>query len=166
MRLSANHLRIIFMLLCLSGVALAAPQGPVVGRVAVAVGKVTGTDQDGSYMAELLLEKGYIVHGIKRRSSSFNTERIDHLYQDPHVDHRNLILHYGDLTDSSNLTRIVQESQPDEIYNLGAQSHVAVSFEMPEYTADVDGLGTLRLLEAIRFLGLEKKTRFYQASTS
>ena len=117
-------------------------------------------------MAELLLEKGYIVHGIKRRSSSFNTERIDHLYQDPHVDHRNLILHYGDLTDSSNLTRIVQESQPDEIYNLGAQSHVAVSFEMPEYTADVDGLGTLRLLEAIRFLGLEKKTRFYQASTS
>lgn len=131
------------------------------------VALITGiTGQDGSYMAELLLEKGYIVHGIKRRSSSFNTERIDHLYQDPHVDHRNLILHYGDLTDSSNLTRIVQESQPDEIYNLGAQSHVAVSFEMPEYTADVDGLGTLRLLEAIRFLGLEKKTRFYQASTS
>lgn len=131
------------------------------------VALITGiTGQDGSYLAELLLEKGYIVHGIKRRSSSFNTERIDHLYQDPHVDHRNLILHYGDLTDSSNLTRIVQESQPDEIYNLGAQSHVAVSFEMPEYTADVDGLGTLRLLEAIRFLGLEKKTRFYQASTS
>ena len=131
------------------------------------VALITGiTGQDGSYMAELLLEKGYIVHGIKRRSSSFNTERIDHLYQDPHVDHRNLFLHYGDLTDSSNLTRIVQESQPDEIYNLGAQSHVAVSFEMPEYTADVDGLGTLRLLEAIRFLGLEKKTRFYQASTS
>ena len=131
------------------------------------VALITGiTGQDGSYLAELLLEKGYIVHGIKRRSSSFNTERIDHLYQDPHVDHRNLILHYGDLTDSSNLTRIVQESQPDEIYNLGAQSHVAVSFEMPEYTADVDGLGTLRLLEAIRFLGSEKKTRFYQASTS
>lgn len=131
------------------------------------VALITGiTGQDGSYLAELLLEKGYIVHGIKRRSSSFNTERIDHLYQDPHVDHRNLILHYGDLTDSSNLTRIVQESQPDEIYNLGGQSHVAVSFEMPEYTADVDGLGTLRLLEAIRFLGLEKKTRFYQASTS
>lgn len=128
---------------------------------------ITGiTGQDGSYLAELLLEKDYIVHGIKRRSSSLNTERIDHLYQDPHVDHRNLILHYGDLTDSSNLTRIVQECQPDEIYNLGAQSHVAVSFEMPEYTADVDGLGTLRLLEAIRFLGLEKKTRFYQASTS
>ena len=128
---------------------------------------ITGiTGQDGSYLAEFLLEKGYEVHGIKRRSSSFNTERIDHLYQDPHVDHRNLILHYGDLSDSSNLTRILLEVQPDEVYNLGAQSHVAVSFESPEYTADVDGLGALRLLEAIRLLGLEKKTRFYQASTS
>ncbi len=128
---------------------------------------ITGiTGQDGSYLAELLLEKGYEVHGIKRRSSSFNTERIDHLYQDPHVDKRNLILHYGDLTDSSNLTRILQEVQPDEVYNLGAQSHVAVSFESPEYTADVDAMGTLRLLEAIRLLGLAKKTRFYQASTS
>jgi len=128
---------------------------------------ITGiTGQDGSYLAEFLLEKGYEVHGIKRRASSFNTERIDHLYQDPHVDQRNLILHYGDLSDSSNLTRILQEVQPDEVYNLGAQSHVAVSFESPEYTADVDGLGTLRLLEAIRLLGLEHKTRFYQASTS
>ena len=128
---------------------------------------ITGiTGQDGSYLAELLLEKGYEVHGIKRRASSFNTERIDGLYQDPHVDDRNLILHYGDLSDSSNLTRILQEVQPDEVYNLGAQSHVAVSFESPEYTADVDGLGTLRLLEAIRLLGLEKKARFYQASTS
>jgi len=131
------------------------------------VALITGiTGQDGSYLAELLLEKGYVVHGIKRRSSLFNTQRIDHIYQDPHVDHRNLILHYGDLSDASNLTRIVSETQPDEIYNLGAQSHVAVSFESPEYTADVDGLGTLRLLEAIRFLGLEQKTRFYQASTS
>lgn len=131
------------------------------------VALITGiTGQDGSYLAELLLEKGYVVHGIKRRSSSLNTERIDHIYQDPHVDHRNLILHYGDLSDSSNLTRIVSECQPDEIYNLGAQSHVAVSFESPEYTADVDGLGALRLLEAIRFLGLENKTRYYQASTS
>lgn len=131
------------------------------------VALITGiTGQDGSYLAELLLEKGYVVHGIKRRSSLFNTDRIDHIYQSPHVDERNLILHYGDLTDSSNLTRIISECQPDEIYNLGAQSHVAVSFEVPEYTADVDALGTLRLLEAIRFLGLEKKTRFYQASTS
>ncbi len=131
------------------------------------VALITGiTGQDGSYLAELLLTKGYVVHGIKRRSSLFNTQRIDHIYQDPHTDHPNLILHYGDLTDSSNLTRIISESQPDEIYNLGAQSHVAVSFEVPEYTADVDALGTLRLLEAIRFLGLENKTRFYQASTS
>lgn len=128
---------------------------------------ITGiTGQDGSYLAELLLEKGYQVHGIKRRASSFNTQRIDHIYQDPHVEHQNLILHYGDLTDSSNLTRIIQEIQPDEVYNLGAQSHVAVSFESPEYTADVDAMGTLRLLEAIRLLSLEKKTRFYQASTS
>lgn len=128
---------------------------------------ITGiTGQDGSYLAELLLEKGYEVHGIKRRASSFNTQRIDHLYQDPHIENVRLKLHYGDLTDSSNLTRIIQEVQPDEIYNLGAQSHVAVSFESPEYTADVDAIGTLRLLEAIRFLGLEKKTRFYQASTS
>jgi GDPmannose 4,6-dehydratase len=128
---------------------------------------ITGiTGQDGSYLAEFLIEKGYIVHGIKRRSSMFNTERIDHLYQDPHDDDRKLILHYGDLTDGSNLVRIVQETQPDEIYNLGAQSHVAVSFETPEYTADVDALGTLRLLEAIRILGLEKQTRFYQASSS
>lgn len=128
---------------------------------------ITGiTGQDGSYLAEFLLEKGYEVHGIKRRASLFNTERIDHLYQDPHIDNRKLVLHYGDLADSSNLTRILQEVQPDEVYNLGAQSHVAVSFESPEYTADVDGMGTLRLLEAIRLLGLEKKTRFYQASTS
>ena len=115
------------------------------------VALITGiTGQDGSYLAEFLLEKGYIVHGIKRRASSFNTERIDHLYQDPHVNHRDLILHYGDLSDTSNLVRIIQECQPDEIYNLGAQSHVAVSFESPEYTADVDGMGTLRILEAIR----------------
>jgi GDPmannose 4,6-dehydratase len=128
---------------------------------------VTGvTGQDGSYLAEFLLEKGYIVHGIKRRASLFNTDRIDHIYQDPHANNKNLHLHYGDLSDTSNLTRIIQEVQPDEIYNLGAQSHVAVSFESPEYTADVDAIGTLRLLEAIRFLGLEKKTRFYQASTS
>ncbi len=131
------------------------------------VALITGiTGQDGSYLAEFLLEKGYIVHGIKRRASLFNTERIDHLYQDPHVNHPNLILHYGDLTDTSNLVRIIQQSQPDEIYNLGAQSHVAVSFESPEYTADVDAVGALRILEAIRILGLEKKTRFYQASTS
>lgn len=128
---------------------------------------ITGiTGQDGSYLAEFLLEKGYEVHGIKRRASSFNTQRVDHIYQDPHVDNKNFILHYGDLTDSSNLTRIIQQVQPDEVYNLGAQSHVAVSFEAPEYTADVDAMGTLRLLEAIRLLGLEKKTRFYQASTS
>ena len=128
---------------------------------------ITGvTGQDGSYLAELLLEKGYEVHGIKRRSSLFNTQRVDHIYQSPHVEHRNFILHYGDLSDSSNLTRIIQQVQPDEVYNLGAQSHVAVSFESPEYTADVDAMGTLRLLEAIRLLGLEKKTRFYQASTS
>lgn len=128
---------------------------------------ITGiTGQDGSYLAELLLEKGYEVHGIKRRASSLNTQRIDHIYQDPHTEHQNLVLHYGDLTDSSNLTRILQEVQPDEVYNLGAQSHVAVSFESPEYTADVDAMGTLRILEAIRFLGLEKKTKFYQASTS
>ncbi|ALI53959.1 GDP-mannose 4,6-dehydratase [Celeribacter marinus] len=128
---------------------------------------ITGiTGQDGSYLAEFLLEKGYEVHGIKRRASLFNTQRIDHVYQDPHVDHARLRLHYGDLTDSSNLTRLLSEVQPDEVYNLGAQSHVAVSFEAPEYTADVDATGTLRLLEAIRFLGLEKKTRFYQASTS
>jgi GDPmannose 4,6-dehydratase len=131
------------------------------------VALVTGiTGQDGSYLAEFLLEKGYIVHGIKRRASSFNTQRVDHIYQDPHVDNARFKLHYGDLSDSSNLMRIVQETQPDEIYNLGAQSHVAVSFESPEYTADVDAMGTLRLLEAIRILGLEKKTRFYQASTS
>ncbi len=131
------------------------------------VALITGiTGQDGSYLAEFLLEKGYVVHGIKRRASLFNTERIDHLYEDPHVNHRHLILHYGDLTDTSNLVRIIQECQPDEIYNLGAQSHVAVSFESPEYTADVDALGALRMLEAIRILGLEKKTRFYQASTS
>lgn len=128
---------------------------------------ITGiTGQDGSYLAEFLLKKGYEVHGIKRRASSFNTQRVDHIYQDPHVENQNFVLHYGDLTDSSNLTRILQEVQPDEVYNLGAQSHVAVSFESPEYTADVDALGTLRLLEAIRLLGLEKKTRFYQASTS
>lgn len=128
---------------------------------------ITGvTGQDGSYLAELLLEKGYEVHGIKRRASSFNTSRIDHIYEDPHVDGKHFVLHYGDLTDSSNLTRIMQQVRPDEVYNLGAQSHVAVSFEAPEYTADVDALGTLRLLEAIRFLGLEKTTRFYQASTS
>ncbi|MBT8043487.1 MAG: GDP-mannose 4,6-dehydratase [Verrucomicrobiae bacterium] len=128
---------------------------------------ITGiTGQDGSYLAEFLLEKGYEVHGIKRRSSSFNTERVDHIYEDPHIENARFHLHYGDLTDSSNLTRILSEIEPDEVYNLGAQSHVAVSFEAPEYTADVDALGTLRLLEAIRFLGLEKKTRFYQASTS
>jgi GDPmannose 4,6-dehydratase len=131
------------------------------------VALITGiTGQDGSYLAEFLLEKGYTVHGIKRRASSFNTERVDHIYQDQHIENARFKLHYGDLSDTSNLVRIVQETQPDEIYNLGAQSHVAVSFESPEYTADVDGLGTLRLLEAIRILGLEKKTRFYQASTS
>ena len=128
---------------------------------------ITGvTGQDGSYLAEFLLEKGYEVHGIKRRASSLNTQRIDHIYEDPHIENQNFVLHYGDLTDSSNLTRIISEVQPDEVYNLGAQSHVAVSFEAPEYTADVDAMGTLRLLEAIRFLGLENKTKFYQASTS
>lgn len=128
---------------------------------------ITGiTGQDGSYLAEFLLEKGYEVHGIKRRASSLNTQRIDHIYEDPHTDNKNFVLHYGDLTDSSNLTRILSEVEPDEVYNLGAQSHVAVSFDSPEYTADVDAMGTLRLLEAIRFLGLEKKTKFYQASTS
>ena len=128
---------------------------------------ITGiTGQDGSYLAEFLLAKGYEVHGIKRRASLFNTQRVDHIYEDPHVEQQRFVLHYGDLTDSSNLTRILSHVQPDEVYNLGAQSHVAVSFEVPEYTADVDALGALRLLEAIRFLGLEKKTRFYQASTS
>lgn len=128
---------------------------------------ITGiTGQDGSYLAELLLSKGYIVHGLKRRSSSFNTNRIDHLFQDPHSEGRNFILHYGDLTDSTNLTKLISTIRPDEVYNLGAQSHVAVSFESPEYTADVDALGTLRLLEAIKFSDLSRKTRFYQASTS
>ncbi|MGB0292438.1 MAG: GDP-mannose 4,6-dehydratase [Luteolibacter sp.] len=128
---------------------------------------ITGiTGQDGSYLAEFLLEKGYVVHGIKRRSSQFNTQRIDHIYEDSHIDNQRFHLHYGDLTDSSNLTRILSEIRPDEVYNLGAQSHVAVSFESPEYTADVDAIGTLRLLEAIRFLGMEKSCRFYQASTS
>jgi GDPmannose 4,6-dehydratase len=131
------------------------------------VALITGvTGQDGSYLAELLLEKGYEVHGIKRRASSFNTERVDHIYQDCHESSPMFFLHYGDLSDSSNLTRIINLVQPDEVYNLGAQSHVAVSFECPEYTADVDAMGALRILEAIRFLGLEKKTRFYQASTS
>lgn len=131
------------------------------------VALITGiTGQDGAYLAELLLKKNYVVHGIKRRSSLFNTDRIDHLYQDPHVDDRNLILHYGDLTDSMNLTRIIQETQPDEIYNLAAMSHVKVSFDTPEYTANADGIGTLRILEAVRLLGLTQKTRIYQASTS
>ena len=131
------------------------------------VALITGiTGQDGAYLAEFLLGKGYIVHGIKRRASLFNTARIDHLYKDPHLDDIRLFLHHGDLTDSSNLMRIIQETQPDEIYNLAAQSHVAVSFESPEYTADVDGIGTLRILEAIRILGMQKKTKFYQASTS
>jgi GDPmannose 4,6-dehydratase len=142
-------------------------QAQTLAHASPKVALITGiTGQDGSYLAELLLEKGYIVHGIKRRASSFNTERVDHIYQDPHIDNARFKLHYGDLSDSSNLTRIIQQVQPDEIYNLGAQSHVAVSFESPEYTADVDGMGTLRILEAIRILGLEKKTRFYQASTS
>lgn len=131
------------------------------------VALITGvTGQDGAYLAEFLLGKGYNVHGVKRRASLFNTDRIDHLYQDPHVDNKNFILHYGDLTDSTNLIRIIQQTQPDEIYNLAAMSHVAVSFETPEYTANADGIGTLRILEAIRILGLEKKTKFYQASTS
>jgi GDPmannose 4,6-dehydratase len=136
---------------------------PTQAKVALITG-ITG--QDGSYLAEFLLEKGYIVHGIKRRSSLFNTQRVDHLYQHPHIESSRFRLHYGDLSDTSNLIRIIQETRPDEIYNLGAMSHVAVSFESPEYTADVDGIGTLRILEAIRILGLEKKTRFYQASTS
>jgi GDPmannose 4,6-dehydratase len=148
-----------------------APAPQSTPKVAPKVALITGiTGQDGSYLAELLLEKGYTVHGIKRRASSFNTARVDHIYQDPHIDSAangpRFKLHYGDLSDTSNLTRIIQQVQPDEVYNLGAQSHVAVSFESPEYTADVDGMGTLRLLEAIRILGLEKKTRFYQASTS
>jgi GDPmannose 4,6-dehydratase len=135
--------------------------------MAVKKALITGiTGQDGSYLAELLLAKGYEVHGIKRRASLFNTSRVDHIYEDPHVEHQRFVLHYGDLTDTSNLTRILSQVLPDEVYNLGAQSHVAVSFESPEYTADVDALGTLRLLEAIRFLGLAPKTRFYQASTS
>src|SRR4051812_25882504 len=128
---------------------------------------ITGvTGQDGAYLAEFLLRKGYVVHGIKRRSSSFNTGHIDHIYQEPHLESRNFILHYGDMTDATNLIRIVQQVQPDEIYNLAAQSHVQVSFETAEYTANADGIGTLRLLEAIRILGLENKSRFYQASTS
>ena len=128
---------------------------------------ITGiTGQDGSYLAEFLLDRGYEVHGIKRRASSLNTQRVDHLFEDPHVPDARFKLHYGDLTDTSNLTRLIRDIEPDEIYNLGAQSHVAVSFEAPEYTADVDAIGTLRILEAIRFLGLEQKTRFYQASTS
>jgi GDP-mannose 4,6-dehydratase len=131
------------------------------------VALITGiTGQDGAYLAEFLLKKGYIVHGLKRRTSMFNTDRIDHLYQDPHIENRNLILHYGDLTDSMNLTRIIQETQPDEIYNLAAMSHVKVSFDTPEYTANADGIGTLRILEAVRLLGLTEKTRIYQASTS
>ena len=131
------------------------------------VALITGvTGQDGSYLAEFLLEKGYIVHGVKRRASSFNTQRVDHIYQDPHIENAHFKLHYGDLSDTSNLVRIIQETQPDELYNLAAQSHVAVSFEAPEYTADVDAMGTLRILEASRILGMEKKTRFYQASTS
>src|SRR4051812_27210461 len=136
-------------------------------KAAPKVALITGvTGQDGAYLSELLLEKGYIVHGVKRRSSSFNTGRIEHLYQDPHEKDPRFILHHGDLTDSTNLIRIIQETQPDEIYNLAAMSHVQVSFEMPEYTANADGIGTLRILEAIRILGLEKKTKFYQASTS
>ncbi|HPQ13549.1 MAG TPA: GDP-mannose 4,6-dehydratase, partial [Paludibacteraceae bacterium] len=131
------------------------------------VALITGiTGQDGAYLADFLLKKGYLVHGIKRRSSLFNTDRIDHIYQDPHEQNRNFVLHYGDMTDSLNLTRIIQETQPDEIYNLAAMSHVKVSFDTPEYTANADGIGTLRLLEAIRLLGLTEKTKFYQASTS
>ena len=145
----------------------ASADSDVDGAPSPKIALITGvTGQDGAYLAELLLAKGYEVHGVKRRSSLFNTDRIDHLYQDPHVDHQRFKLHYGDLTDSTNLIRIIQQVQPDEIYNLAAMSHVAVSFETPEYTANADGIGTLRLLEAIRILGLEKKTRFYQASTS
>src|SRR5258706_8033063 len=136
-------------------------------RIMTKVALLTGvTGQDGAYLAEFLLRKGYVVHGIKRRTSLFNTDRIDHLYQDPHISDRNFILHYGDMTDSSSLVHVIQKTQPDEIYNLAAQTHVAVSFEEPEYTANSDALGTLRILEAIRILGLSKKTRFYQASTS
>ncbi|MFZ2542163.1 MAG: GDP-mannose 4,6-dehydratase [Gallionella sp.] len=143
------------------------PQSSTLSPDSQKVALITGiTGQDGAYLAEMLLKKGYIVHGVKRRSSLFNTDRIDHLYQDPHVKKASFILHYGDLTDSTNLIRIIQQVQPDEIYNLAAMSHVAVSFETPEYTANADGIGTLRILEAIRILGLEKKTRFYQASTS
>src|SRR5262245_21376958 len=142
---------------------LAGAAGRTQGRVALITG-ITG--QDGSYLAELLLAKGYVVHGLKRRASLFNTTRIDHLYRDPHEEGVRFFLHHGDLTDSSNLIRLMLQVQPDEVYNLAAQSHVAVSFEVPEYTADTDALGTLRILEAIRILGLEKKTRFYQASTS
>jgi len=143
------------------------PHKTASNHTAPKVALITGiTGQDGAYLAEFLLGKGYIVHGVKRRASLFNTDRIDHLYQDPHVDNKNFILHYGDLTDSTNLIRIIQQTQPDEIYNLAAMSHVAVSFETPEYTANADGIGTLRILEAIRILGLEKKTKFYQASTS
>lgn len=143
------------------------PEGDRKMGQAKKIALITGiTGQDGAYLAELLLKKGYVVHGVKRRSSLFNTDRIDHLYQDPHVKKASFILHYGDLTDSTNLIRIIQQVQPDEIYNLAAMSHVAVSFETPEYTANADGIGTLRILEAIRILGLEKKTRFYQASTS
>lgn len=161
----AHHANLAGRITCASRVK-SALQSLAGRRVAGKVALITGiTGQDGSYLAELLLEKGYEVHGIKRRSSSFNTERIDHIYEDPHTDPE-LVLHYGDLTDTSNLIRLISEIQPDEIYNLGAQSHVAVSFESPEYTADVDAIGTLRLLEGIRFLGLENKTRFYQASTS
>jgi GDPmannose 4,6-dehydratase len=138
--------------------------GEIVSKKTALITGITG--QDGSYLAEFLLEKGYVVHGIKRRSSLFNTQRVDHVYQDPHIKDPKFYLHYGDLTDSSNLTRILSETKPDEVYNLGAMSHVAVSFESPEYTADVDAIGTLRLLEAIRFLGMEKTSRFYQASTS
>jgi GDPmannose 4,6-dehydratase len=145
----------------------AAPSSQAKGSQRPRVALITGiTGQDGAYLAEFLLKKGYIVHGVKRRSSLFNTDRIDHLYQDPHVKKASFILHYGDLTDSTNLIRIIQQVQPDEIYNLAAMSHVAVSFETPEYTANADGIGTLRILEAIRILGMEKKTRFYQASTS
>ena len=137
------------------------------GDVQMKVAFITGvTGQDGAYLSEFLLKKGYIVHGLKRRTSLFNTDRIDHLYQDPHLEHKNFILHYGDMTDSTNLIRLIQEIQPDEIYNLAAMSHVAVSFETPEYTGNADGLGTLRILDAVRLLGLEKKTRIYQASTS
>ncbi|MFZ2467753.1 MAG: GDP-mannose 4,6-dehydratase, partial [Parvibaculum sedimenti] len=143
------------------------PLSSSAGNPSARVALITGiTGQDGAYLARLLLDKGYVVHGVKRRSSSFNTARIDDLYQDPHIESARLFLHYGDLTDSTNLIRIVQETKPDEIYNLAAQSHVQVSFETPEYTANSDALGTLRLLEAVRILGMEKSTRFYQASTS